>query len=535
MAEIMTEIMTQVYTNFLKFIEDQVYWYIFLFALVLILGLSMAKEKKRFLFVSMLIYAFVYVCPVTAGGLMHYGMGEDVYWRMFWLVPIPYVISAAVVLIASHIKDNKMLRFVCVIAILLIVGKVGKVMYQGDLFAKHANMYNLPPDVITLCDALEADAEQNDIDNKRLTAVSDLVCYIRQYDAAITMPYGRDGLRGAYDTDIARQIYQTLESGNTDWAILTELLRQDGTTYLACRTSTQLQQTLTDLRYRLVTSTGAYDLYAVPQDINYDGWIMMCYPDASGQQGEFFTFKNTRTGSFIVIDGGWADNAEQVRQVIARNGGVVDAWLITHYHNDHVDAFNIILNDPQGITIKKIYDTPLDYDVFTQVAQAWDTPDSYFTYLDLTEGDDRVQHLKRDDVIEIDGLKFEIFNAYDQIVWETCQGDIPNDCSLVFKVSGEKNSILFCNDCHSPQMAQMLMDRYGERLQAEYVQPGHHGNNSFPATFYDVVNPQVAIFNAPGWLMTGEDYTTKDLKEYFEQKGVEVYDFTSASLMFKFE
>ena len=143
--------------------------------------------------------------------------------------------------------------------------------------------------------------------------------------------------------------------------------------------------------------------------------------------------------------------------------------------------------------------------------------------------------MKRNQSFEIDGLRFDIFNAYDQVVYDTCQGDIPNDCSVVFKVSGAKDSILFCGDCHTAEMADMLISRYGENLQAEYVQPGHHGNNSFPTSFYDVVNPSAVIFNAPEWLMTGENYTAKDLKEYFEQKNVKVYDYSSPCLMFRFE
>ena len=173
------------------------------------------------------------------------------------------------------------------------------------------------------------------------------------------MPYGRDGLRGTYETELARQIYQLMETSGTDFTMLTTLLQQDGCNYLAYYSSEDVRQTLTSLGYRIVASTENHDVYAVPQDSNYDGWILMCYPDASGNQGEFFTLKNKKTGTFIVVDGGWAENTERVRQVIADNGNVVDAWFITHYHNDHVDAFNNIYQDPQGITIKKIYDSPL--------------------------------------------------------------------------------------------------------------------------------------------------------------------------------
>ena len=110
----MLEIMRSIYANYLKFIEDQVYWYVFLFALIIIIGFGVAKEKKRFLMIAMGIFSVVYICPISARLLM-YGMGSDVYWRMFWLVPIPIVISVALVLLDDRMPVNKVLRFFCMI------------------------------------------------------------------------------------------------------------------------------------------------------------------------------------------------------------------------------------------------------------------------------------------------------------------------------------------------------------------------------------------------------------------------------------
>ena len=71
-----------------------------------------------------------------------------------------------------------------------------------------------------------------------------------------------------------------------------------------------------------------------------------------------------------------------------------------------------------------------------------------------------------------------------------------------------------------------------EQLHAEYVQLGHHGNNSFPDYFYDYVNPQVALFDSPEWLMVGENYTAKDLLAYFNEKGVKSFDYRTAPNQF---
>lgn len=50
-------------------------------------------------------------------------------------------------------------------------------------------------------------------------------------------------------------------------------------------------------------------------------------------------------GKLIVIDGGWEADADKLSSLILQQGGKVDAWLITHPHEDHVGALCTILND----------------------------------------------------------------------------------------------------------------------------------------------------------------------------------------------
>lgn len=260
-----------------------------------------------------------------------------------------------------------------------------------------------------------------------------------------------------------------------------------------------------------------------------DYWVLANYADASGNQGMFYTLFNRFDHTLIVVDGGWSENTEQVRDAINNLGGTVDAWFVTHYHNDHVDAFNNIYADPQGIIIKQVYDSPMDYDKYMEVAQAWDFPESFKQYLEVTQNADNITHLKEGDSLDIDGLQVTVFNSYGDAVLENGAGDIPNNASLVFKIEGKEDSILFCADCHDATMADYLMKTYSEdELHAEYVQPGHHGNNSFPTYFYDYIKPEVALFDAPEWLMLGENYTTKDLKQYFTEHDIICYDYSTA-------
>lgn len=277
----------------------------------------------------------------------------------------------------------------------------------------------------------------------------------------------------------------------------------------------------------------AFGVCRVYKQLQKDNWVMSEYSDASGNQGLFYTFYNKGKGTLVVIDGGWKENTDQVRKVINGYGGKVDHWFVTHYHNDHVDALNEILREPQGIEIVNIYDSYIEYDDYINAAKEWDTPESLRNYLDLTKNMNNITHLQRDTDIVIDNLTFTVLNAYNRKIKAQKQ-DLPNNMSLMLKVVGEENSILFCADCHGEKMAKMLIKKYGDELQAEYVQLGHHGNNSFPESFYDVVNPNYAIFDGPEWLIDSDEYTAKDLMQYFKEKGVVCYDYRTAENRFVF-
>lgn len=253
-------------------------------------------------------------------------------------------------------------------------------------------------------------------------------------------------------------------------------------------------------------------------------WVLTQYADLSGNQGMFYTIKSG--DGLIIIDGGWAENAPQVKEVIEANGGLVTAWFLTHYHNDHAGAFNELWNEYRD-RIGVVYCTPLIWDDFIEVAQEWDSPETYETFLKKTEGNEKIIRLHRDDELDIGDIHVEILNAYDEFIKSI--GDIPNNCSLMIKMNvAGSSSILFCGDCHGKDLSNYLVERYGERLKADIVQAGHHGNNSMKTNFYKTTGMKIMLFDAPEWLMTGENYWAKNLKLDCDDWGVKTFDYRTA-------
>lgn len=256
-------------------------------------------------------------------------------------------------------------------------------------------------------------------------------------------------------------------------------------------------------------------------------YLVTQHPDATGVQGTFYTITNDNT--LIIIDGGWAENETAVRDVIAAHGNHVDAWIISHPHQDHAGAFNAIFADPQGITIDAVYDNGFDYNFIQSVGEPYDDITVMETFYALTKDNPRVIHLKRGDVLSICGLTFSVLNAYDDLVLNNVgdEKDYQNNASLLLKVASANNSMLFCSDIKY-DMNDYLLSSLGDSLACDYVQTGHHGNWSFYDDFYEATGASVFFLDAPTEITDNPDFPASALKASLTKKNKTVLDFRTA-------
>ena len=55
----------------------------------------------------------------------------------------------------------------------------------------------------------------------------------------------------------------------------------------------------------------------------------------------------TPSGKLIMVDSGYQSDAASIRQFIEENGGVVEAWFVTHPHFDHAGGVIQLLHEEQ--------------------------------------------------------------------------------------------------------------------------------------------------------------------------------------------
>ena len=260
-------------------------------------------------------------------------------------------------------------------------------------------------------------------------------------------------------------------------------------------------------------------------DPHTDGWKVTQYGDLFGNQELCYTI--TTGSGLVIIDGGWEYEEPRLRRIIARYGNRVDAWILTHYHPDHISAFVDIYKDPQGISIRKIYAPELPSLEILMENASWDDYGrlNEFRALDVPE----LTYLHTGDVIDLLGLELEVYSAYEDEI-DDISNDLMNDGSLVFQIRGSQDTMLFCGDAGSSggnnKLSKRIRLRWGEKLKSDYLQMAHHGFGGMSRLFYETVDPKAAFFDSPQWLLSGEHrLSCRKYVEWMEEQGKHIYTY----------
>lgn len=497
------------------------------FACLIYLFFQKKEKEKRFLFLGYTLLFFL-ICffPVTAKIIMEVCIGKSVYWRMFWLLPATVVTAytASVILMQAEGKGKRRLLL---FGMLCIIALTGTNVYNGTVFERKQNLYKLPQDTVDVCDIIERDAAENGISHKKLIASNDLLSSIRQYDAEILMPYGYEAIKqNKTATTDAYQIYQIMSSEKKNWKALAWYAAQEDCNYLACPSEEASLEEMRSLGYEAIGSNAAYSVYR--RDLEegyYDGkWLVTQYGAAEGSQQMFYTLQD-KDGHLVVVDGGWADGADYVKKILKGLGNHVSAWILTHPHKDHAGAFTEIYKRPGKLQIDSVYAVDMAPPKVCLEKSPWDETEIYEKFLALEIP--QLHYVHAGDAFEVEGLAFQVFNAYDGYVDELSK-DLLNDGSMMFRVKAKEESMLFCADV-GKKMSDYLLETYGDALKSDYIQMGHHGNGGLKSDFYQFIGAKAAFFDAPNWLMQDMSgrYTTMKNACLMAENGAAVYSYAT--------
>ena len=300
--------------------------------------------------------------------------------------------------------------------------------------------------------------------------------------------------------------------------------RREGCEFFLTEREVQ-QQELVDTGYQLVSKKGEYHLYSSLLDEGE--WQITQYGTVSGLQSMCYAMVS-EDGRFVLLDGGHNVDLDNLKKLIGVYGGRVDLWICSHFHEDHIGAITDLLiqqgenvNAADGVEIGEIWCPPMDIETYKTFAKEWDSIDTCERFLNEIGKLDNVTRIQDGDSKTVGNLDFYFFSSYSEGSPWTHEG---NNCGLIFKVQGKSETMLFCCDIGNEWISERLINGHGDRLKADYVQMGHHGNGGLTEEAYRIVAPKAAFFDCPEWIFADEEkYTATKNRKLMESMGCKIY------------
>ncbi len=223
----------------------------FILALVY-LFLKERRKPLRILFIYTPVIVLLLFFNPLFYKLFYAAVGDEIYFRLCWLLPVTVVVGYAAVLLYDSLEGAKRNCFILLAAIFLMGS--GKLVYSSPLYSRAENNYHVPQAVVDICDAIE-------IEGREVRAVfpEEMLLYVRQYSPVVCMPYGRNVILGEY-----HELHRTLLAPVVDAETLARQVREYDCHYVVLSKETILQGDLTDYDYEIFEEMHGYVIYKNP-------------------------------------------------------------------------------------------------------------------------------------------------------------------------------------------------------------------------------------------------------------------------------
>lgn len=231
-----------------------------------------------------------------------------------------------------------------------------------------------------------------------------------------------------------------------------------------------------------------------------DTFTLWQLPNQTSTQIMSYVLK-TAHGKVIVIDGGMAGDAPYLTGFLTGLGGNIEAWFITHPHDDHFNALIEILKQPGPLMIGPIYGSLPDVAWIDQWGNEGEKKSFGAFVQALSVAGRKVEEPSLGQILEIDGIQIEILGVKNP---ELTKNAI-NNSSIVMRIADAKKSILFLGDLGLEGGEKLLRGPYASRLPSDYVQMAHHGQNGVSEAVYQHIRPTYCLWPTPKWLWDNDN------------------------------
>lgn len=271
------------------------------------------------------------------------------------------------------------------------------------------------------------------------------------------------------------------------------------------------------------------------------GFTMYQVPAIEDNIGNSYVFV-TDKGKVIVMDGGRYQEDYFLRGFLAALGNEVEAWFVSHPHDDHMGALTKILESPKGLKIKKVYHSRFSESLMDCEKPYNDYARRFYAALDS------VQKLGKVEVVDlrepgltgkIDGFNFKILGVTN----EEFRTNPYNNSSTIIRVWDKNKSIVFLGDAGVECGDKVLNSKYRPDLDCDYIQVAHHGQNGCSEKFYKTIKFKGCLWPTGTWVWTNDfgggpgtgTLKTAETRRWMDEIGIKEHHVTCLEGLFKLE
>ena len=205
-------------------------------------------------------------------------------------------------------------------------------------------------------------------------------------------------------------------------------------------------------------------------------------------------------GTLLVVDGGFPSEAPYLYEYLKTLGGHVNAWFLTHFHDDHFGCFLAMLEEHPDITVDQVYfNFPCDeFIIKYEPKQSFKTSEEWLQIFRETVKARELPCVTatEGDVYEFDEgkVKVRVLRTYNE------EFAYINNSSTVFRFEADGKSILFLGDLGVEGGRELLCKADPEMVKADFVQMAHHGQGGVDKACYEAIKPTYCLWPTPSWV-----------------------------------
>ncbi len=172
---------------------------------------------------------------------------------------------------------------------------------------------------------------------------------------------------------------------------------------------------------------------------------------------------------------------------------VVNGWLLTHAHSDHISKFMDFLRyNCRDVEIEGIYSNLIPDGYHGNVF--WDREETLLAgklFKQLAETEIPTYKIHTGERFFIRNLTFDVMGTHEDVYPHTIKDY--NDSSCMVMLTAEGTKVFIPGDASALASAE-LEKRYAETLKSDIVQISHHGHFGLSKNAYEMLGAEVAVF-----------------------------------------